>query len=115
MLGAPLNTNNHFERPAILSVFTPIARADDMNGATKMPAFRWDCLILCLLASLLFCTNAPVAFAQDDLDDATEEERKQTEAVARFVTVLEKNPRRAPRSIASMDTMLSSVPSIVCG
>ncbi len=75
--GAPLNTNNHFERPAILSVFTPIARADDMNGATKMPAFRWDCLILCLLASLFSYTNAPIAFAQDDLDDATEEERKQ--------------------------------------
>jgi tetratricopeptide (TPR) repeat protein len=59
-----------------------------------MPAFRWDCLILSLLASLFCVNSSTLVFAQDDLDDATEEERKQTEAVARFVTVLEKNPRR---------------------
>lgn len=59
-----------------------------------MPAFLWNCLILCFLASLFFANTSPFSLAQDDLDDATEEEREQTEAVARFVTVLEKNPRR---------------------
>lgn len=55
-----------------------------------------------LTAGLLFSSAVakPVPISpllsspQDDEDEITEEERRQVEAVARFVTVLEKNPRR---------------------
>lgn len=59
-----------------------------------MPAFRWNCLLLCLFLSPSFACHFKLSLAQEVSDEESAEERKQLEAVARFMTVLEKNPRR---------------------
>ena len=65
-----------------------------------MLTFRWYILCLCFIYCALNLTADSRCRGQDSSQqdssqqDSSQEEQKQREAVARFVTVLEKNPRR---------------------
>ena len=60
-----------------------------------MLTFRWYILCLCFIYCALNLTANSLCRGQDSgQEDSGQEEQKQREAVARFVTVLEKNPRR---------------------
>ncbi|MFZ4081973.1 MAG: hypothetical protein ACOYKN_12150, partial [Pirellula sp.] len=60
-----------------------------------MLTFRWYFLFLCFIHCAFHLTAGSVCRGQDSgQQDSDQQEQKQREAVARFVTVLEKNPRR---------------------
>lgn len=65
-----------------------------------MLTFRWYFLCLCFIHCAFHLTADRRCHGQDSgqedssQEDSSQEEQKQRQAVARFVTVLEKNPRR---------------------